>query len=416
MHLEGLPDVISAPSVVKVHNQSTTLSAPASAAANWDCTVAFTGAHTTIGANPMLKSMNSSYVVVNDHAALTNGLPFGSFVCKAGDAGLPLVWGAPGTANDTHEAYGASSLSTDRCRIIAVGFEVTNTTAAVYKQGSTTVAALSSPVGDYNTVEVIDSNAAPYPTNTLQSWMSPMYAATRDALLQVPGVSTWESSEGCYAVPRMTSIAGTVESPTYSHRASVVTDSNSATVSHVSTPISYVTIDGIKVPNILGVTSSGFGAVQVFFCGLSHETTLTVTMRTVVEYFPSFGSTLFPLATPSTAYCPKAFELYSEIARTAPYAVPVRQNAAGDYFRKILKVAGQVATQLAPMTGPWSPYLAAAGSAATGASVMWQRAVDKRAEKALKKRQPQRDGRVPPPVPMRIQRKEAGARAMVTRR
>lgn len=411
IRLEGLPDVISAPSVVKMHNQSYTLTAPASAAADWDAMIAFTGANTCIGLNPTLKKGTYGQVHLYDHAAPDTGAPFGSFVIKAAAAGTDMVFGIPITAGDTHVAFGASSNTSDRNRIIAVAFEVTNTTAAIYKQGSTTVAALPNPVSDFSTCMYCDTNAAPYNLDFKQSWLSPMYAANRGALLQIPGVSTWESAEGVYAIPRLCSMAGNVDCPKENLRGCDVRDS--VTVGgHTTVPSAVAAIGGQRFILLPGVAASGFGALQVAMCGLSHETSLTVTMRTMVEYFPSFGSDMMPLATPSTAYCPKAFEVYSEIVRRAPYAVPVKQNAAGDYFRKILKIGGQVSSLLAPMAGPYAGYLRAAGAAASGAASLWQNKVDEK----LRKRQPQRDGRVPPPLPLRVARKQAGAAAIPTRK
>ena len=71
-----------------------------------------------------------------------------------------------------------------------------------------------------------------------------------------------------------------------------------------------------------------------YFTGLSAQTSLTVTMRAFVEVFPSPGNPLVPLAHPSSPYDAKVLQCYSEIMSELHAGYPVRDNAAGDYFRK----------------------------------------------------------------------------------
>jgi hypothetical protein len=53
--------------------------------------------------------------------------------------------------------------------------------------------------------------------------------------------------------------------------------------------------------------------------------------------------------------------LYSAVVAEAPYAVQVDQNAAGDYFRKILKVLGQSLELISPIFGSYAPLAMGAG-------------------------------------------------------
>lgn len=396
LRLEGLPDMVSAPSVVKMHNQSYTLTAPVNAVADWDATVAFTGCNSEIGLTPTLVQQGASIDFLSgyDHAALSTGNPFGSFIVKAGIAGADMTYGSI-VVNSTNVAFGASQVApnSDRCRIIGVAFELTNTTAEIYKQGSLTVGMLPSAVGDYGTVAHVDSNAAPWPTYTSQSWYSAKFAANRDALIGIPGSCTWPAKDGCYVIPRMITHTMPVDAPAFNKRSAVVQSSASDSLYHVTTPTAQVA----GWPQFQGVSASGFSAVQVFLTGLSHESTITLTMRTMVEYFPSFNSGLLMLTTPSPPFCPAAFELYSRTAQVAPYAVPVKQNGAGEYFRKILAIVGSIGSSLAPFAGPYSTPVAAVASSASAAARYL-----KRREEAKKE---QKKGG------LRIRRDEAGARA-----
>lgn len=417
LRLEGMPDIISAPSIVKMHNQSYTLTAPASAAGgDWDATVAFTGATGEIGLNATLSlqgQAQNDFLSLYDHVTGAPAAPllayFNSFVVKAGASGSDLKWGST-VANATNQAFGACSQSpnSDRCRIIAVAFEVTNTTAEVYRQGSVTVAALPSPVSDYGTVTMVDTNAAPYPPTTFQSWYSPKFAANRTALLSVPGAATWAAKDGVYAIPRLSNMSPPCDCPSSNKRAVVVQDS--------TTDVDYcITVPGaflgavLNYPIFNGMAQSGFGAVQAFFTGLSNQTSLTLTMRTIVEYFPTFNSPLLPLTTPSPSFCPKAFEVYSSTVQLAPYAVPVKMNSAGEYFRRVLRIASNVGEAIAPFAGSFSPMVS---SLASGAGAMVKHLDRRAAEKAVAK------GKASAYVPKsaRVARDEAGARAMPSRR
>lgn len=422
MRLEGLPDMVSAPSVVKMHNQSYTLTAPASAVADWDATVAFTGCSTEIGNCPgMVRALvggavaGDDWLATYDHTAYSLQDQFGSFVIKAGASAAPLVWGAPFTLNDTNTAFGAMELApaSDRGRIIAVAFEITNTTADIYKQGSITVAQLPSAVNDYGTVFFRDTNGAPYQDSVFQTWYSPKFAASRDALIGVPGAATWAARDGVYAIPRMVTHTMPVENPDLNKRVAIVQDSSSDTTYYTSTPYNQTTASGISRAYCHGVGSSGFGAIQVFLNGLSHETSLTITMRTIVEYFPSFNSALLPLTHPSPAFCPKVFEMYSKVARIAPYAVPVKENSVGEYFRRLLALLGKAGQAVAPAFGEFAPVVAGIGKGAVYLADGWSRQAQKMQEERQRAATKKKALPAPPP---RVRRDEAGARGMVTRR
>lgn len=356
--VNGLPDERSAPSVVQIHNQTITIAAPASAAAgNFDASVIYTGFNSQIG-NPN-RNMTQPWSAQHeyDSTALSAGRPTGALDIWAGAAGSALTVGAPIAVGDVYAALG-SVLSTDRCRLIAVGFEVHNTTAAINRQGSLTVAQLPDVGTDCSTVVYVDTAAAPIPHYYTQADRGAVIASTVAPLLAVPGSQTWMAEEGVYAVPRMTLVPRDLvfyEANGFAGRTTISYD----TGGHTATPEPVgIRVDGTNTYPVFNASApSGFSPLQVFFTGLSNASTLTVTFRTVVEYFPALASPLLPLAEPSPIYDPAVLGLYSAVITEAPYAVPVGQNSAGDYLRKVAHVISEALSITSPMFGSFAPLV-----------------------------------------------------------
>lgn len=403
--VEGLPDERSAPSMVQIHNQSYTLTAPTSAAgATWDASVLYTGFNSVINETPgsgMITVTGSAVVHRYNHGALSTGTPFGSLNIWAGAAGSVMSTGAPGTIGDTEVSLG-SVLSTDRCRLIGVGVEIHNTTAEVYRQGSLTVAQLPDVASDNFNVCYMDTNAAPYKDTSAQADRAFIQASTLPPLMSVPGASTWPASEGVYAVPRMVFVPrdiylyGTSATPGASSRIPVLygTDGKIASPEPkgcVSVAAGYEqTLFSARAP-------SGWSPLQVWFSGLSSQTTLTITYRTIVEYFPALGSPLLPTARPSPVFDPAALGCYSAVITEAPYAVPVNQNAAGEYFRKVLQILANATTISSPLFGAYAPLVASIGAAGQTLLKAW----------------PEKKEKNPPG--RRVRRDEAGPRSLQTK-
>jgi hypothetical protein len=259
--------------------------------------------------------------------------------------------------------------------VIGVGFEIHNTTAELYRQGSLTVAQLADNAEDIRSVMFVDTNIAPTKDNFMQADQACVRASDVGKLLAVPGSQTWPAAEGCYVVPRM------IEMPTrlstlgrITGRVPIVYDSDNHTAT--AHPSIMVAAEGYTTPAMYNCIPSGFAPVQVFLTGLSTQTTLTITFRTIVEYFPALPSSLLPMSEPSPVYDPMVFGAYSAIIKDAPYAVPVHQNAGGDYFKKILKIVSQALEFGSPMFGQYAPLVALA---AKGGRMLLDRKVDKRA-------------------------------------
>lgn len=373
--VEGLPDERTAPSVVQIHNQSYTLTAPLLSSGNWDATIWYSGFNSLINAPSSggLTPEATESIHTYDHASLNLGIPFGALNIQAVPAGTDFACAAASpNVGYTYVALG-SCLSTDRCRVIGVAFEVHNTTAELTRQGSMTVAMLPDCGEDVCSVQYCDTNAAPIGAVSLQADRGPTIASTLPPLQAVPGSQTWPAADGVYAIPRMTKCPREImqfnqinaSSPTNRtgsvRRVPIVAD----TAGNVGTPemTGWYTPSGTtySTPLIRPFRPSGFSPIQTYWTGLSSATTLTVTFRTIVEYFPALDSPLLPLASPSACFDPDALRIYSEIISMAPYAVPVSENAAGDYFRRIAMLAGKALVLTSPLFGQFAFAANAAG-------------------------------------------------------
>jgi len=354
----GLPDERTAPSVVQIHNQTLSLSAPTSAGnGNWDAAVSYTGFNTVISSvrTSGLVNMASTPFHTYDHTSLSTAAPFGALSAWAGASGSTRKWGAPLTVGDTYAALGSCNPG-DRCRLVGVGFEIHNTTADVYKQGTLTVAQLADVATDNSNILYHDTAAS---TNIddffLQCDRSPIMAATVAPLLATPGSQVWPAEKGLYAIPRMVQVPRetAVISLNTSGRGPLVY-STDGTASSLE-PYDIGGSGNYVYPRISNAQVSGFTPIEAWLTGLSPQTTLTITFRTVVEYFPALTSSLLPMAEPSPRFDPQALALYSEVIRGAPYAVPVGQNPGGEYFKKIMAYVSEALGLLSPMSGPFAP-------------------------------------------------------------
>lgn len=418
--IDGLPDEKGAPSVVQIHNQVYTLTAPTSATANWDASVFFTGLTGPINYSMEMFSNHSmsSFMHYNSGIPVT-GAQFNTLNIRACSAGHECFNAGPVETDSTAVALGAyEEGAADACRLIGVGIEIVNTTADIYKQGSVTVAMLPDACVDVGTVLYHDVNAAPWLDKEFQSDKLTTMPSCVGQLRTVPGATTWAAKDGVYMIPRLTSLPkGLVNHPA-AGRICQFKEYTAAGVSRnwaYPVPTHSETLSGITVPNMYNNYVSGFTPIQAYFTGLSNETTLTITMRTIVEYFPPVMSPLLPLASPSAPYDPKALELYNWIITEAPYAVPVGENASGDYFRKILAVI----RSLAPIAGGLFEGIAP-GSSAVGASVgavanTVMQMLEAKAKAPIKFPQLPKPTKKPlPPVPVR--RNESGPGAMPSRK
>ena len=93
------------------------------------------------------------------------------------------------------------------------------------------------------------------------------------------------------------------------------------------------------------------------FSGLSHETTLRVTVRMYFEEFPSFTSENISMCTDSAAPDDRALQLYGYVLQQMAPGTPVGDNASGDWYKYVMKILGQVSQHLPALGVALEPVL-----------------------------------------------------------
>lgn len=390
-HVAGLPDLYSAPSVTQMVTRNITITKPITApAGNWQCSVLYSG---LTGQIIGMRSSPSQFFMNYDHATYAS----------AGEVG-PLTVMAGGAADEMTPVLSAGALS-DRAvssdapsRVLAVGVEVHNTTSAMYRQGSMTVAVLQPYASDFGDVLLTDIAAADtWEPRHFQSDNLSEIPVTEAQLRLVPSSRTWEASKGVYMVPRM------IDTPrsraVWGQRSTLMGFQATGNKYFHTQPYASIVGYAPATPVLQGANVSGFTPMMALFTGLSDQTTLTVTFKTLVEIFPQPSSPLGPLATPSCPADYNAFVAYSAISAAAPYAVPVNENAAGDFFRKVIVAAKWAAPALGLLPGGVGKVLMPLANPAIGLAEKLLNAIEPRGGRGGGKGGRQKQNRYPPGVP-----------------
>lgn len=382
----GFPDSTSSLSLVRLIVNTSTVSAPA--AGNWDCLICSTPINTDnyVAAIPATKnSIGWAY----DHAAANTNL--GGFVISKADTGTDLWPANSGFAATFAAANGdwtplPNRQDTDGGRLVAQGFEIRNTTAELYKNGSV----ITGEVPNVRTVRVVhtsDTNAAPLTDGPVlgEEFLGMPHNAGQ--AIRYPNALQWKAAEGTYNICHMSDInPGRAEEDR-----GLVNIGGCA-----SLPAADGALNGTAFPQFPLYETNNFNQSYAYFTGLSPETVLTVTTKSYYEIFPEHGSSMIREAKPSPPLDYAAMKLASMIVSGAPIAVPVGMNATGDYFRMIKKMIGSLLPYLPPVLGMVDPALGIAAKASLdvltpavqnfGDSLTRRRQLAERKKKAQKKK------------------------------
>lgn len=407
----GFPDHMSSPSVVIETMSMRTISCPAAlAAGNWDCHVVQTPL-AIANENVAPWSYNSGAtsdgtgltpnVGILDYDAAGTLTQFGGLTvdCVASGANTfsntPVVGGrfAIDASSTLVQTIGGSAGDTGRCRLVASGFEIENTTAPLYKQGALTVYSSPSSPG-LKTVRPADTTGAAVRGQVaLKTFGAPPRTEGKARLFH--GSRTWHAENGCYVPARINSLVNPAQDfagelwlaeasdngvihPSFAPAALAVTVTPGVTLANAC---------GNQYPNmILPIDNTG-----AYLTGLSPQTTLTIIFRQTWEFFPSSNSTLARVAQPSPMYDHKALEMYSHILRTLPIGTVRGDNDGGKWFRGVLTIAKSVA-----------PAAIRYGAAALGQGVAGEllaSSAKAMLSKQLKKEQAKKKAKATPAIP-----------------
>lgn len=218
-----------------------------------------------------------------------------------------------------------------RSRIVSHGYEIHNTTAALSKCGSLTTYRTSNPPIDvslYDSVTTSDYGVANQTVVFSKIASLPHSIAQAEML---PGTVTWDAAQGVYAVS-LPEAHNTFSSEFHQNALiQYAPNPNFRTTSFCATRADKCATSPLRCA---GTFSSQFpDSLQTF----------NLDFRLVLETVPNPNDTL------SLSYCrrtsehnPQFLKLYKAMLNHIPPGVPVNQNSAGDWFRKIAGIVREV--------------------------------------------------------------------------
>lgn len=379
-NLEGWPDMECGASVVRCVKKSMQVAVPTELAGQtWDCHIDMHPFLMVGEASPLDPVPHGYWETVSSINNRINVNPPANTValCKVG--GLQIVGTKAGrdceyvnitAAGSENILIGNIELDKEYTmgsgRLIGVGFEVHNTTAELYKQGSCTVYRMQAENRDLVTYQVVGAagagNAFPLIGSvSAQELRRPPQSQAAAILLQ--GSRQWEAAEGCYVVSAFTSeenpaigITEAIPVMIQDDETERIEGGSSGTVNLYMPRVKEVQASwaglaapyqNFWVPTYYPIRVHNIHQSGAKFTGLSPQTTLTVNVNYFYESFPGPSDMgILVLAKPSCKYDPCVMELYSRLIQELPVGVPVAENGLGDWF---LDAASKAAKYLGPV-------------------------------------------------------------------
>jgi len=366
----GYPDNNEAASVLQVVKLSTPIVAPTAAGSgNWDCHI---HQFPWMSANAGMGGNFSSTIGGDQHSGYGSFLLGASASAPGSITNSTTQWGglAYDSVASTANTFQYTDLGTSvtpfasqllpytngEYRVVAMGFEVVNTTSDLNIQGLCTVyrqpcaeidSAKATFVTTGNVSTSVGFNTFGFGYSDILKTAAPP-STTGEALL-LEGSRQWKAKEGCYVVSTYNSSensAGTNNTTPVMSLSSA--DSASCRwvlvfpptalpstwgsyefIGNPSSPVDFT----IKMLPTGGCNFQPFNHSGAYFTGLSNSTTLQLNATYYIERFPSQqDSALVVLARNSCHGDHIALDLYSEIIKEMPVGVPQRMNGMGEWF------------------------------------------------------------------------------------
>lgn len=357
--IEGAPDETLSRSYVRVHNQTFTINAVAE---DDNLELMFTGFHGYYKSASTYFTSNTTLVA----APTVEAAPVMTF--RSTSANTPTLTATYGGDATMLGLYGTIPDATNAAvpsRLMAIGFEVRDVTPELYKKG--TLSACMSSIDNSTPIATFATDAETFTVPFITSSALPV--SLSNIMMHTQSYQN-ELRRGCYAIPRLDFIAKP-QRCTAAHGANVynsiccVQESDGSTLYEYFTQGTNNTLE-TQDTNVR-MFQSGFAPIVLRMTGVAIQTSLRISLRTIVEYFPdTYNASTLPTATDSPIFDPHAIAAYHRIVRCVPFCVPVSENSAGDYFRKVLNVARKVAPYALDAAG----FVAPAALAAMGAPTM----------------------------------------------
>jgi hypothetical protein len=342
----GFPDGQSAFTCVRRFQGLTTITCPfvLGAGEKWRFTVFTTGLHQV---STMLGGSFSNGLIVETGSYFN----FGPVTIKydhlnASNSLIAVKYEALGPAGDA-----ASTSVLDRSRVVSLGFELHNITPELYRGGSLTsyrMNASTEPVMCRYQPLIPSGSIYPYAGQLLANL--PVDTVTTATL---PNVRTWEAAAGVYAVAL----------PPANNPFSSPSGDNKILATYFANGSGNLTQTCFITPKLETGTYSGTGSILNNVGTLSSiftdaNTVFTLDYRMILETQTVGLSPLIAFCTKPLPYDRVFLKLYKNMLSTIPSAVPVGFNDAGEWFRRIMKIASAALPLIANVLPPQAKAVA----------------------------------------------------------
>lgn len=342
----GYPDMEMSATVIQEINMSVGVGAPiGSGGNNWDCHIfnwcdfaVATGS--TLGGSVFYNFSSESLSANGSAAWPVGGLGICSVVA-GNNITLPTNDGRVCLGSAINQAINPIQYMSSKCRVVGMAFEVTNTTAELYKQGVCTAYRMPQ-IDKLTNVKFLPQDGGSGVPTTCHLYTLPPGAP--ELALVLPASKQWAASEGFYGVCTLQSerlpLVGCdnlARVYTTDQAVTTVTPLLSASVPAIAT-----TIDNTFVGNNGLYYNAPYNTTGAYFTGLSPQTTLQVTLKLLIETAPGASSPFVTLAKPSPMYDPEALRLYTQVLNHLSVAVPVTMNPSGEWFQDVLGTLGSL--------------------------------------------------------------------------
>lgn len=390
----GYPDADASQTTVSCYQYQKVISAPPNAPANWDAHVYTLPVCYPDGTS--LFTLSADWKTMQEpNPAVQNWVqgPLNIVTNLAGgELGISTsTINAP--TKTTLPAAGVEDLCSGITRVIGMGFEITNTTSELNKQGTLTVYRMPQ-LGNTYQMKTISNGTLVAPV-VGEMWRLPPRTVADANLLK--GTKTWAASDGVYC----TCLQNSVHNPLRmmeSQQLMYGSEVDPGVASLVMATQYDAMGAAATAPNASCVAfppnqTMPFDTTGVFLTGLSNSTTLSITMKVYVERAPTWkDANLAVLATPSAGYDVRALELYAMVANRLPPGVKVDQNALGDWWRAVTGIIKTVSPSIGLALNPLLPGAAAIGQGVARLTGVVDSSVTKitNAVKAIKPKQKQK--------------------------
>jgi hypothetical protein len=228
-------------------------------------------------------------------------------------------------------------------RLIGVGIEVVNTSAALNKQGSVVCGRIPVGRGTTQYQRSIATTPAVQCMDTLPIVTGPPDYTS--VLANYPDAVSWKAAEGCYMVCTMNTLQNEpqVQAMSYGWIGEYKPYTSTAYVRRGWGTFHSSLASSSVVPWDISIAR---------FSGLSAETTLQIKAKYIIETFPQPEQrALIGFQQPTTDWDPLVMKLYSEAMTSLPVACPVRENPLGEWFNRAMRIIANVAPKIGPLIG-----------------------------------------------------------------